>query len=152
MQCYPNFNYIKLSYIKIKYRGKFFVLLLHWNGFDKCCTLNFTLLTSRFVIFLLTFPSVTVVCDNFRLSSLSFQTTTASCPPSMKMSSRNVEKAKHDATNGRAEVRLLTVKTNIKRMNVGHSNIVGVYHAMTVALIFHSTHWILSLSRYAIRR
>ena len=61
-------------------------------------------------MFLLTFPRVTVVWDNFRVSSLSVQTTTASCPPNINMSSRKVEKAKHDATNGRAELRLPTGK------------------------------------------
>ena len=70
------------------------------------------LLTSRFVMLLLTLPRVTEVCDNFRLSSLNFHTTTASCPPNINTSSRKVEKAKQDATNGRAEVRLLTeIKT-----------------------------------------
>ena len=59
---------------------------------------------------LFTFPRVTEVCDNFLLSSLNFHTTTASCPPNIKMSSRKVEKAKQDATNGLAEVRLLTEK------------------------------------------
>ena len=59
---------------------------------------------------LFTFPRVTDVCVNFLLSSLNFHTTTASCPPNIKMSSRNVEKAKQDATNGLAEVRLLTEK------------------------------------------
>ena len=61
-------------------------------------------------MFLFTFPRVTVVCDSFRVSSLSLHTTTASCPPNMKISSLKVENDKQDATNGLAEVRLLTVK------------------------------------------
>ena len=68
------------------------------------------LLTNKFVMFLFTFPRVTDVCDNFLFSSLNFHTTTASCPPNINTSSRKVEKAKQDATNGRAEVRLLTEK------------------------------------------
>ena len=67
-------------------------------------------------MFLFTFPRVTVVCDNFRVSSLSLHTTTASCPPNMKISSLKVENDKQDATNGLAEVRLLTAKRkNINR-------------------------------------
>ena len=65
-------------------------------------------------MFLFTFPRVTVVCDNFRVSSLSLHTTTASCPPNMKISSLKVENDKQDATNGLAEVRLLTAKRKKK--------------------------------------
>ena len=74
-------------------------------------------LTNKFVMLLFTFPRVTDVCDNFLFSSLNFHTTTASCPPNIKTSSRKVEKAKQDATNGRAEVRLLTEKKKKYNMN-----------------------------------